>query len=124
MQKMGDYRTINAQMKTTCNKLLEKIKPKEGALQNESESKVVQQQNVNQSCLSSKGEIPQLTYPNNTQLIQPTVNNTDMSDSGSSSGLEDENSDTTSNSFLKKACPASAFFFKKLTNSIFYTRIM
>ena len=30
----------------------------------------------------------------------------------------------TSNSFLKKACPASAFFFKKLTNSIFYTRIM
>ena len=30
----------------------------------------------------------------------------------------------TSNSFLKKACPASAFFFKELTNSIFYTRIM
>ena len=35
-----------------------------------------------------------------------------------------KNSMDTSNSFLKKACPASAFFFKKLTNSIFYTRIM
>ena len=30
----------------------------------------------------------------------------------------------TSNSFLKKACPDSAFFFKKLTNSIFYARTM
>ena len=113
MQKMGDYKTINAQMKTACNKLLEKINQKEGALQIESETKIVQQQNDNQSHTSSKREIPQLTYVNNTQLIQPTVNNTDMSDSGSSSGAEDVNSDTTIETLCavcEESCPNSCVY--------------